>query len=267
LGSRHPWTTEKNAKIPFLQVAAQALHDENAHLRAQQAAREAQFERERATFEARLAEMAAAYAAANDKGLQLEQELAALKELLALREQTLFGRSTERRPLNDKTASTATKAKKPPKQRKGHGSTPQPDLPEVEVTHTVVGEKLKCDACGGQLKPVDTLAESTELIALERRKLVLERHLGTVYACSCGECLKTAPGPTKLVSGGRYDLSFTVHVGYQKYFAHVPTERQAKMFGHELRSWCSLMKLQPTRQCTGATQFHCEAHEQTAAHR
>jgi hypothetical protein len=35
------------------------------------------------------------------------------------------------------------------------------------------------------------------------------------------------PGPTKLVSGGRYDLSFTVHVGYQKYFAHVPTERLA----------------------------------------
>lgn len=66
-----------------------------------------------------------------------------------------------------------------------------------------------------------------------RRRVVLEQHLKTVYRCGCGECLKTAPGPLKLVSGGRYALSFTVHVAYQKYFAHLPLERQAKMFKHE----------------------------------
>lgn len=146
----------------------------------------------------------------------------------------LFGRSTERRSLDDaKPASGAKKSQKPKKPRKGHGPTPQPELARIEVTHKLVDEALQCDVCGGRLHAVDTLAEESELIALEKRRLVLEKHLRTVYRCRCGECLKTAPGPLKLIPGGRYDLSFTVHVAYQKYFAHLPLERQAKMFKHE----------------------------------
>lgn len=226
--------------VPFLQGAAQSLHDENARLRKEQA-------RQQAAFEARIAELEAAKDAAERTAAQrqeeidrqqaelsrLEQELAALKELLEQRTRALFGKSTERRPAAEAAAQAVAREKKPRKARKGHGPTKQPRLPVVEVVHGLVGEKLNCDACGGQMKPVDTLAEATELIALEKRKLVLERHLRTVYACTCGECLKTAPGPLKLIPGGRYDLGFTVHVAYQKYFAHLPTERQAKMFGHD----------------------------------
>lgn len=247
----------KERSLNFLRGAAQSLHDENRRLRQAQAA-------ERAELDARLAKLEAAWLAAKEEGAReraareaaedeaarkgeevarqlaemarlefertrLEAELAAIKELLALRTKALYGKSTERRSLTERP-SGRKKEKKP---RKGHGPTSQPELPTTEVTHKLVEEKLKCDVCGGAMRPVDTLTEESELIAMEQRKLVLEKHRREVYACDCGECIKTAPGPLKLIPGGRYALSFTVHVAYQKYFAHLPLERQAKMFAHQ----------------------------------
>lgn len=243
--------------VPFLQGAAQSLHDENARLRAERV-------RERADFEARLAELAAAHGAAlaeerlarlaaeeeaerhagelaaereekarlQEELARLEREMEALQEQLDRRNQELYGRSTERRPDDEQPAGTK-KPKQPREPRKGHGPTAQPRLARVKVAHKMSGDKLVCDACGGQMKPVDTLAEKAELIAIQKRKLVLEQHLREVYACACGQCLKTAPGPLKLIAGGRYALSFTVHVAYQKYFAHLPLERQVQMFAHD----------------------------------
>lgn len=247
----------KERDVPFLQGAAQSLHDENARLRKGQALQQA-------AFEARLAELAAEAARERDARLaaeeeaerwageveaarlealrlqdelaRLEGEMAALQEQLDQRNQELYGRSTERRPLEEEEPTDTARpkpAKEPRKERKGHGPTAQPKLPKVEVKHKLPEDKQVCDACGGRLRPVDTLAERSELIAIQKRQLVLEQHLRTVYACDCGECLKTAPGPLKLVAGGRYALSFTVHVAYQKYFAHMPLERQVQMFVHD----------------------------------
>ena len=216
----------KERRVPFLQGAAQLLSDENKRLRA-----------ERADLEARLAASEAARAEAHAEAVRvagdlarLETELAGLAELLDLRTKLLYGKSTERRPRDKAPKGQKRRGGKP---RKGHGPTAQPDLPEVDVTHNIPDELLTCEACGGRMKAIDTLAEEAQLIALERRRVVLENHIRTVYGCTCGKCIKTATGPLKLLVGGRYDLSFTVHVGYQKYFAHMPLERQAKMFGHE----------------------------------
>lgn len=248
-------TLDREKDLPYLRSAAKALKDENQRLRSERAAFEARlaeleagFARERARLEAEAAQERSARVAAEEEAVRrheaearlqeevarLELELAALKELLELRNRMLFGKSTERRPLEAaQPAAGAVKSKKPRKDRKGHGPTAQPELAKVEVTHSLVDEKLVCDACGGRMQSIDTLAEESELIALEKRKVVLETHLRTMYRCGCGECLKTAPGPLKLLPGGRYALSFTVHVAYQKYFAHLPLERQAKMFAHE----------------------------------
>jgi transposase len=164
--------------------------------------------------------------------VRLEAELAALQEQLDRRNQELYGRSTERRPLNTVKPAGSGK-KKPRKGRKGHGPTAQPELARIEVKSKLTDDQLECGVCGGQLKPISTMAEKAQLVALEKRKVVLEQHIRLMYRCDCGECLKTAPGPLKLIPGGRYALSFTVHVAYQKYFAHLPLERQAKMFKHE----------------------------------
>ena len=41
----------------------------------------------------------------------------------------------------------------------------------------------------------------------------------------------TAPGPAKLIPGGRYSVDFAVHVAEQKYLDHLPLERQVKDMG------------------------------------
>ncbi len=211
----------KERSLEHLRGAAQALHDENLRLRQERADMEAAFARQRAV-EAQLQAQVAS----------LLETLAALQEQLERRTQELYGRSTERRPKNtpkDKSAST----KKNRQPRQGHGRTPQPDLPEVEVITSLTEDRLTCEACGGQLQAIGTMAEEAELIGLEKRKVVLERHIRKMYRCGCGECLKTAPGPLKVIPGGRYSVAFIVHVAFQKYFAHLPLERQSKIFKHE----------------------------------
>lgn len=169
-----------------------------------------------------------------DEVTRLELELRTVQEQLDMRIKELYGRSTERRPLDDPPAEDAPAKEKPArKARTVHGRTAQPRLPTDEVTSKLVGKELVCKGCGGQLQPIDKLVETAKLIALEKRRIVLETHLRTVYKCECCACLKTAPGPLKLVAGGRYALSFSVSVAYQKYFAHLPLERQRQMMAHE----------------------------------
>jgi transposase len=159
--------------------------------------------------------------------------LAALREQLAQREKQIFGRKTERRPAGEDTLE-ANAAPKKKKKGKGHGPTQQPALPVVTVVHSLAGGGLNCAHCGGQLKPLGTEAEESELIALEARKLFLERHLRTKYQCPCCNTgVTTASGPVKLIPGGRYALSFTLEVAFLKYLAHMPLDRQAQMFRQE----------------------------------
>jgi transposase len=219
----------KREKDPeFLRAAAAALEEENRALRAERAALEAalvEARAERDTLERQRAEEVAA----------LQAELASVREKLTLREQQLYGQKSERRPSKEKTGGSEAKQKEKPAKapRKGHGPTEQPDLPKDDVEHTLVGAELACDHCGGTLAPMGTVAEEAELVAIEERRIVLERHLRQKYQCPCcRKGVKVAPGPVKLVPGGRYALSFALHVAFDKYLAHLPLERQAHIFRH-----------------------------------
>lgn len=167
-----------------------------------------------------------------------DAELAVLREVLALREQQLYGKKTERRPSQPTEGAPEAEApkrkKKAKKKQKGHGPTAQPDLAKVDVNCTLVGKGLACGNCGGTLAPLGTEAEEAELIAIEARKIVLERIVRAKYQCPCcRQGVTTAPGPVRLIPGGRYALSFTLEVAFMKYMAHLPFERQAQMFRHE----------------------------------
>jgi transposase len=245
LGITEPVTDySRERDVGFLQGAAQSLQDENTRLRQEHAAwvareaalqetlrwhqgalaeQEAEVERQAAEWKLQDAERQVELA-------RLEGELAGLREQLDQRNQALYGRSTERR---SRGARGSKPGRKPRKDRPGHGPTEQPDLPLDEVVHLLPESEQVCDACGGQMSPMGKLKEAAKLIALEKRVVVLETHLRDMFSCACGGCVKTAPGPLKLVAGGRYALSFTVHVAYQKYFAHMPLERQRQMFAHE----------------------------------
>jgi len=91
------------------------------------------------------------------------------------------------------------------KRKKGHGPTPQPNLPIELADHTYDEQSLPpCPSCRGTLKQ-------------------WEGH-GAVL---------TAPGPVKLIPGGRYSVAFAAHSAIEKFADHLPLERQTRRMARQ----------------------------------
>jgi transposase len=166
----------------------------------------------------------------NPSPAELELELA--KELLALRERMLFGRSSEKRPHAgcDPAAESAQAGTAP---RKGHGPAVQPSLPVVEEVIEIPESGRTCPSCGGTLKPLSDEAEESQEIDFVKREFVLVKRKRLKYRCACNACVVTAPAPLRLIPGGRYSPAFAVEVAASKYLDHLPLERQARIMGRE----------------------------------
>ncbi len=145
-----------------------------------------------------------------------QQELEFLKELLERREQALFGRSSEKRPVVTPEAP-ATPPARPP--QRGHGPTPQPRLPHIETRVELPEAERGGPACGGQLEPMTGQSEDTEEITVVERQYVLRTIQRQKYRCRCNGAVVTAPAPEKprLVPGGRYSTELATHVAIGKY--------------------------------------------------
>jgi len=192
--------------VTFLRAAAQALQDEVARLRA-----------ENAELRSLLGEQESASA----------EENAAVRHLLEKREQELFGRSSERR-------APATKPEKPPrKPQHGHGPHDQTGVASETVPHELPEDQRICKQCGGTLEPMGDEAEESELITVEERFFVIQKHRRAKYRCRCNACVVTAPGPVRLTPGGRYSPAFAVEVAVGKYADHLPLDRQAAIMRRE----------------------------------
>ena len=153
--------------------------------------------------------------------LQLELQIAELEEQLARRNKLLFGDSSEKRPSSDAKKERAEK-------QTGHGRREQPALEVVEQIHTARLEEETCEMCGGHLNASDGFFEESEEVDIIERRFVLKKHRRQKYKCSCGSCIRTAPGPLKLFGGARYSIDFATHVAIAKYADHLPLERQVR---------------------------------------
>lgn len=189
----------KERSVNFLRSAAQALHDENVRLRERVA-----------ELEARLGETTLAAASEN----------AVLHDLLARQQQMLFGKSSERRGRPPKP-----KTERAP--QTGHGPREQPELERITVKHELSDDERKCPCCGGELVEMAGQTESNELVSVTEQAFVIEVHESQKYHCRCNGAVVTAPGPKRLVAGGRYSPSFAIEVAIAKYADHLPLERQA----------------------------------------
>src|SRR5207244_3118704 len=85
-----------------------------------------------------------------------------------------------------------------------------------------------CPQCGGTLETWQDQYEEAEEIDVVERSFRIVRHRRQKYRCRCGECIVTAPGPAKLVAGGRYSVDFAVAVAVAKYLDHLPLARQVR---------------------------------------
>jgi transposase len=160
----------------------------------------------------------------------LQLEIEQLKELLARRERALFGDSTEKRrsSVQDKAADEGEEPKP-----KGHGPKTQPNLALIEQLHELSQDKRGCPQCGGEMEPMNGQFEDSEEVSVVERRFVLVKHRRQKYRCRCNACVLTAPGPRKLMAGGRYSTEFAVEVAIAKYADHAPLERQVRTMERE----------------------------------
>jgi transposase len=169
---------------------------------------------------ARVAQLTLEIARSQDRDTQLalELELTKLRTQLANSNDQVYGSRTERRS-RDKAAKRKQKAK-------GHGPKAQPNLPIEPVVCEL--DDCTCGGCGGDLRALAEQFEESELISSVRRSFVLKEVKRQKYACSGCGTLCAAPGPLRLVPGGRYDIAFGVQVALDKYLDALPLERQVR---------------------------------------
>ena len=122
-------------------------------------------------------------------------------------------------------------AKKPPKKPRkpqtGHGPTPQLELP-IEVSEYRCEELPECPACNQEMSIWPGQFEESEEITVVETSFKISLQRRAKYRCSCHGAVVTAPGPEKLIPGGRYSVDFAVHTAIEKFCDHLPLARQCR---------------------------------------
>ena len=147
----------------------------------------------------------------------------------------LEGQELTQAELDGLLQSTPSTAAAPPEQKRrskkrkkpqtGHGPQPQPKLAREERYFELGEDERVCGVCDGQLQEMGLSEDSEEITLVERTyKVALNRR--KKYRCRCNANVVTAPGPNKLIPGGRYSTEFAVSVAVDKYVDHSPLERQ-----------------------------------------
>ena len=119
--------------------------------------------------------------------------------------------------------------KKEKKKRTQFGSTEQSALPTVEQLFELDAADKTCPSCGGELRPMGEQFETSEMIDVVEVSYRVVKVKQQKYACRCGGCVETAPGPERAIAGGRYSLDFAVKVAIDKYLDHIPLARQERI--------------------------------------
>jgi transposase len=155
---------------------------------------------------------------------ELQQTLALVEELSRRAQASSKEPKTAEASAGD-TGSNKTKKKT----REQFGNTPQPELPVVEQLFELDAADKTCPSCGGALAPMKGQFETSEMIDVVEVSYRVVKVQQQKYACKCGGCVETAPGPERAVPGGRYSLDFAIKVAIDKYLDHIPLARQERI--------------------------------------
>jgi transposase len=123
-------------------------------------------------------------------------------------------------------AKPSGKERKP---QRGHGPTQQLELDRVSQVFELDEADRSCPACGNRLAPLEGQFETSEMVDVVEVRYRVVDVKRQKYACRCGGCVETAPGPERAVDGGRYSLGFAAKVAVDKHCDHLPLARQAKI--------------------------------------
>ena len=117
--------------------------------------------------------------------------------------------------------------RRPREPQTGHGPTAQPSLP-LEPIHHVFDGPPECTLCGGPMQEIPGQFEESEEVTVTEASFRILLHRRQKYRCRCNGPVVTAPGPDKLIPGGRYSVDFAVHSVVGKFCDHLPLERQVR---------------------------------------
>jgi transposase len=162
---------------------------------------------------------------------ELQRSLALLEELnaRAKNDEESDGGRAEGRATDGGDTSGADTQKKKRKQRTKFGPTAQPQLSLVPKYFDLDDADLMCPRCGGELEAWEGKFETSEMIDVVEVSYQLVQVMQRKYRCGCGGCIETAPGPERVIEGGRYSLDFAIKVAIDKYLDHLPLSRQARI--------------------------------------
>jgi transposase len=150
---------------------------------------------------------------------ELQQKLALVEELTR--------KSRDVAAQIEKLSTEKDPPQKKPRDRSG--PTEQPSLPVVEQTFELDDADRACPQCGGRLEPMKGQFETSEMVDLVEVSYRVVKVHQQKYACKCGSCIETAPGPERAIVGGRYSLDFAIKVAIDKYLDHIPLARQERI--------------------------------------
>lgn len=120
------------------------------------------------------------------------------------------------------------------RKKRGRKTLPE-SLPRIDVIHVLADDERTCPHDG---KPLTEIGEVTsEQLDIIPAKIQVIRHIRKQYACSCGQCIKTAPLPAQPIPKSMASPGLLAHITVSKYQDALPLYRQEtilKRIGVEL---------------------------------
>ncbi|MCF6212382.1 MAG: IS66 family transposase [Gammaproteobacteria bacterium] len=109
--------------------------------------------------------------------------------------------------------------------RRPRGRKPLPEaLPRVEVIHTLAEREQYCPHDGNLLSEIGEV--TSEQLDIVPAKIQVIRHIRKKYACTCGQCIKTAPLPAQPIPKSLASPGLLAHITVSKYQDALPLYRQ-----------------------------------------
>jgi transposase len=169
-----------------------------------------------------------------EREAQLKTEVQRLQALLRLREQQLFGRSTETAAATQPAAPLATPTETPLRRPRGQQpGKPGPKrrdyshLPAVVEDHQLPPDQCRCSKCG---QPLDGFPGTEDSIILEvdvraHRRVIRRRRYRPACSCAVHPGIVTAPPPPRVIPKSIFGVSIWVSLLLDKYLFYRPTYR------------------------------------------
>lgn len=111
-------------------------------------------------------------------------------------------------------------------------ANPKLSLDEEKVEHNLDNLTCNCGDSNCQLVALPNCFEESSEIDVVVHRYKIKKHLRQKYKGTCCGRMVTAPGPTKLVTGGKFSIEMAVEIAYNKFNNYLPLERQRKEMAH-----------------------------------